>query len=117
MSNDLKEDLSSLHSIEREEISKAFRDVFRNATGKRVLFWILEQCAVYRDAYTGDNNATNYTLGLQAAGRTLIAKLDEIDPQMYPNLLLAMNDIREADKAEARSRAEQMEPEDDDEAI
>ncbi|WP_045834472.1 hypothetical protein [Hyphomicrobium sp. 99] len=113
MREDLTEQLSPAQIIERAEMSKAFRDVFALAGGKRVLFWMLEQCAIYTDAYTGENNSTNYALGLQSAGRKLIAKLDEIDPQFYPELLLAMKEIREADKAAAKSLAEKLEPEDD----
>lgn len=114
---DLSEQLSPAQIVERAELQKAFHDVFALSSGKRVLFWMLEQCAIYRDAYTGENNSTNYQLGLQAAGRQLIGKLDEIDPQMYPNLLIAMAEIRETDKAQAQSLAEKMEPEDDDEAV
>lgn len=117
MPENLSEQLSPAQIIEREALSKAFHDVFALASGKRVLFWMLEQCAIYREAYTGESNSTNYQLGLQAAGRQLIGKLDDIDPQLYPTLLLAMKDIRETDKAAARSLAEKMEPEDDEEAI
>lgn len=117
MRGDLSEQLSPAQIIARDELAKAFRGVFATEGGKRVLFWMLEQCAVYRDAYTGENNATNYQLGLQAAGRALMTKLDEIDPTIYPTLLLAMAEIRETDKAAAKSLAEKMEPEDDDEAV
>lgn len=117
MREDLSEQLSPRQIVEQAELVKAFRDVFKTVSGKRVLFWMLEQCAIYRDAYTGENNSTNYQLGLQAAGRQLIGKLDEIDPEMYPNLLLAMKEVREADKAEAEALADKMEPEDDAEAI
>ncbi|CAA2140463.1 hypothetical protein [Hyphomicrobium sp. ghe19] len=117
MRDDLTEQLSPAQIIERDEMSRAFNEVFALSSGKRVLFWMLEQCAIYRDAYTGESASTNYALGQQSAGRMLIAKLDEIDPQLYPTLLIAMKDIRDADKAAAQSLAEKMEPEDDDEAF
>ena len=117
MRDDLSEQLSPAQTIEREELSRAFHEVFALSSGKRVLFWMLEQCAVYRDAYTGESNSTNYQLGLQAAGRLLMGKLDEINPEFYPSLLLAMKEIRDVDKGAAQSLAEKMEPEDDDEAI
>lgn len=113
MSDDVTERRSFLQEVEREELQAAFRSIFARADGKRVIFWMLEQCAIYRDAYTGESNSTNYVLGMQAAGRLVIGKLDEIDPAFYPTLLLAMKEIRETDKAAAQSRAEQMEPEDD----
>lgn len=104
---ELSEQPSDIQTIERDELASAFREVFRTVSGKRVLFFMLEQCAVYRDAFTGNDAATNYTLGMQAAGRRLMAKMDDIDPRMYPALLIDMASIREADAAFAASRAKQ----------
>jgi hypothetical protein len=94
------------------EIEKAFRDVLTTASGKRVIYWILEQCSIYRDAYCGDNNATNYVLGQQASGRRVIAKMDQIDPRLYPSLLTDVADIKELDRM-AASMAEDNEENDD----
>lgn len=113
MTDDLREQLSPDQAVERDELAKAFREMFALHSGKRVLFWMLEQCAIYRDAYAGDNNATNYTLGLQSGGRKLIAKLDEIDPRIYPTLLLDIATLREMDRSAAQALADKMEPEDD----
>ena len=109
---DLVEQLSPLETAERSDVDQAFNEVFKTAAGKRVLFWMLEQCAIYQDAYTGDDNATNYTLGLQAGGRKLIGKLDELDPRNYPALLLAVADDK-AMKRAALERATQQEDDDD----
>lgn len=99
--SDVKEQLSPLEQIARDELNGAFRSVFASPDGKRVLFWILEQCAIYQDAWSGENNATNYQLGRQASGRRLIEKLDEIDPRIYPQLLLDIADIKAMDRAAA----------------
>lgn len=80
---------------ENEDIERAFLDVFATAAGKRVLFWMLEQCAIYRSAYAGEMTAaTNFTLGMQEAGRKLIGKLDEIDPRLYPQLLHEVSELK-----------------------
>lgn len=110
---DLIEQLSPEEEIARAELAKAFRDTLATASGKRVLFWVLEVCAIYRDPFAGDNNVTNYTIGRQASGRDLIAKLDEIDPRLYPALLSDMAEIREMDRAAARASAEKEENDDD----
>lgn len=110
---DLTEQPSVIQQIERDELAKAFRDVLAGASGKRVLFWILETCAIYRDAFEGDNNVTNYTLGQQASGRKLIAMLDTIDPRFYPQLLMDMAEIRAMDRAAAEALADDMEQEDE----
>jgi hypothetical protein len=100
----LKQQLSAAQSVSQDEITKAFFAVFATTDGKRVLHWMLEQCAVYQDAFSGEATAaTNYTLGLQAAGRRLMAQMDHCDPTMYPALLLAMKAIRETDAAHAEA--------------
>lgn len=104
--SELSEKLSPAEQFEREELAKAYREVFATAAGKRVLFDILTDCAIYRDAYAGDNNATNYALGQQATGRRLIAKLDQIDPRLYPNLLLAHADLKAMDRAACAAKQE-----------
>lgn len=109
---DLQEHLSPAQKAERDALERAFREVFATAAGKRVLFWMLEQCAIYVDAFAGDNNATNYTLGLQAAGRKLISKLDEIDPRFYPQLLLDVAELKAMDRAAAESAAKQEKQDD-----
>lgn len=98
--------------IAREELAKAFREIVALASGKRVLFWILENAAIYRDAFSGEDSATNYTLGLQASGRKLIAMLDELDPRLYPQLLLDIAELRAMDRAAAKARAGKQEKED-----
>src|SRR5687768_10052702 len=107
---DLNEQLSPIEQFQREELARAYREVFATAAGKRVLFDILEGCAIYQDAFTGDDNATNYTLGKQAGGRRLISKLDEIDPRLYPRLLLEIADLKAMDRA---AIARKQEGEDD----
>ncbi|RJT42002.1 hypothetical protein D3227_04805 [Mesorhizobium waimense] len=105
--SDLSEQLSPQEQSERDELARAFAEVFALAAGKRVLFWMLEQCAIYADPFASENtNATNYSLGLQAAGRKLISKLDEVDPRFYPRLLLEIANLRAMDRAAAAAKQE-----------
>jgi hypothetical protein len=113
--SDLIEQLSPLQTVEQAEINKAFHDVFRTSAGKRVLFWMLEQCAIYQDAFCGEmTSATNYTLGTQAPGRRLIAKLDQLNPQMYPQLLMVIAEMKAIDKLAAETIAKNQEGEEHD---
>jgi hypothetical protein len=101
------EEFEAAQAIEAEKIKTAFAAVFHSEAGKRVLFWMLEQCAIYEDAFSGDmTNATNYRLGLQAAGRRLIGALDNVDPRFYPQLLVAIADLKAVDAAQAKSVAQ-----------
>lgn len=90
-----------------EELNAAFRAVLSTPQGKRVLFWVLEQASVYRDAFAGEDAPTNYTLGQQSIGRRLIGKMDELDARTYPRLLLDIADLKEMDRAvDARDEGE-----------
>lgn len=112
---ELREQLSEEQQVQREELDAAFRDVLATSSGKRVLFWMLEQSAIYRDADCGEaTHVTSSTLGEQRVGRKLIAKLDEIDPRAYPRLLLDMAEITAMDRAAAARRSEKQGIEDDD---
>ena len=97
---------------EMEELKLAFRAVFATAEGKRVLFWVLQQAAIYRDAFSGEDAATNYILGQQAVGRKVIDMMEEIDPRLYPMLLLQVADMKAMELA-AREAAEQQEDDED----
>ena len=94
----------------QDELHDAMLEVLSMPSGKRVVFWLLEQAAIYRDAYSGQDGATNYVLGQQSVGRKVIGLMDDIDPRTYPKLLLAMADINAMDRATAA-----MNPEEDDE--
>lgn len=110
----LTEAMTTAQRIEHDMIERSFRELLGVEAGRRALYWMLEQCAIYRDAYTGDAASTNYMLGQQSAGRKLIAKLDEIDPQFYPQLLITMAEIRARDRAAAEA-IDNPEDDDDDE--
>ena len=104
---------SHLHDIERAELERSFRAILSTSEGKRVLNWMLEQAAIYVDAYSGENAATNYVLGQQSVGRRLIGMLDELDPRAYPQLLLSIADLREIDREAAKAIADSQKENDD----
>lgn len=95
----LMEVMTPEEQSERAELMKAYREVFTSAAGKRVLFDILEMCGMYDAAFTGENNATNFRLGMQEPGKRLIARMNEIDMRFYPQLLLVIAELREMNKA------------------
>lgn len=103
----------TLEEIERDKLHTSFSELLATEAGRRVIYWTLEQCAIYRDAYTGDDAATNYTLGMQASGRKLISEIDTINPRFYPQLLLDISELRDRDRAAAEA-TNQPENDDDD---
>ncbi len=95
---------------EYADFQRALQDVVKTASGKRVLFWFLEQASIYADPYAGEDAATNYRIGRQSVGRRLIAELDALDPRTYPRLMLDLADLKAMEQA-AREAAQ---PGDDD---
>jgi len=79
---------------DQADLNTALQEVLKSPSGKRVLFWVLEQAAIYRDAFAGDNNATNYVLGQQSIGRKIIERMGDVDPRAYPTLLLEVADMK-----------------------
>jgi hypothetical protein len=98
---------------EPEDLKRALAEVFKLASGKRVLFWVLSECSIYRSAYAGEMAAaTNFELGRQDVGRRIIDKLDEIDPRFYPQLLMDIAELKAMDRA-ATERDERGKENDD----
>ena len=104
-----------LDKVRREELAKAFREVLITAEGKRVLYWLLEQCGIYHGGFTGDNALAQYRDGRRAIGLELLAQLDALDPRLYPNMLLAIAEMRVMDEAAARALNPEIDDEPDDE--
>lgn len=95
--------MTTAETIERDKLHTSFRELLATEAGRRVIYWMLEQSAIYREAYTGDDAATNYTLGMQATGRKLISEIDTIEPRLYPQLLLDIAELRERDRVAAEA--------------
>lgn len=110
---DAEERLSPAQAYERDELHRAFRRMLATVDGKRVLYWMLEQCSIYQDAWALESNVTNYSLGRQSVGRVVIGKLDEIEPRLYPQLLMDIAGIREVDRAAVESLTKKQENDDD----
>lgn len=108
------EGLTLADQVQRDALESAFRHVLSDHAGKRVLYWMLEQAAIYDAAYTGEAASTNFLLGRQEVGRRIIGQLDQIDPRFYPQLLLDIAEIRERDRAQAISLSADDDEEDDD---
>lgn len=84
---------------ENEELKRALAAVVNTDAGKRVLFWLLERCNVYGEAFSESHSVSSYHLGRMSIGRLLIAKMDEINPQIYPKLLLDYANMRAIERA------------------
>lgn len=88
MSSQLTEKLSADDQLNRYRVELDLEAVLRLPQGRRVLLMILERCGIYRSAYTGEREATDFRLGEQNVGLWLIAQIEMVNPTEYPALLL-----------------------------
>lgn len=88
MTDQLTEKLSKHQELVRDRVQLDLEAVLRLPQGRRVLLMILEQCGVYRNAYTGERQATDFRCGEQNIGLFLIGQIERVGPTEYPSLLM-----------------------------
>lgn len=74
-------------AIEREELETATRLLMQNLQLRPFLWWLLEQCGIYRQNMSA-NSAMYLMEGQRSIGLQVIALMDEVDPTAYPAMLL-----------------------------
>lgn len=95
---DFPEQPSPAQTEKRDQITLDLEALLGRPEGRRVLMWFLEQANVYGQQFTGDNDATNFTLGKRDVGIRVIFKLNEVSPTAYPQLLISAARDREVTK-------------------
>jgi len=69
---------------ERNENSRiaAFRAVMATREGRQYVWWLLEQCGIFRTSFTG-NSTTFFNEGQRNVGLVLIADINAACPEQY----------------------------------
>lgn len=67
------------------------RAVLKTASGRKVIYHILDLCNLYADSFTG-NSQTFHLEGKRSIGLDILALIQEVDPKAYPKLLLEMQE-------------------------
>lgn len=82
---------------EDEFIEQGVRECAATIAGRAFLFHLLDICAIY--APTIPNEMLEFNVGRKSVGIDLIGIMNEVDPLIYPKLLLerAENDTRDED--------------------
>ena len=60
----------------------AFKAVMNTRDGRRTIWWLLEQCGVFRSSFTG-TESTFFNEGQRNVGLILIADINAICPEQY----------------------------------
>lgn len=74
------------------DLDRDIQAVLATPAGRSVFAWVFSECLLNVDAMQVNDGLTAYSLGKQAFGRKLIARLDMIDQRIYPRLLLEAAD-------------------------
>jgi hypothetical protein len=86
------------------DLDDATRFVLSDARARRFVWWILEQCGVFRVSFSG-NSSTFFAEGERNIGLKIISQLDGVSPTAFPKLMFDM-----ASEAEARKSVGKDEP-------
>jgi hypothetical protein len=82
-----------------------------NTQGRRFLWWILQQCGIYRITATG-NSLTYLYEGERNVGLKIINQINAVDEAAYSALCYTMAEERKARKAVKGKKAETHEGQD-----
>jgi hypothetical protein len=73
---------------EESQVLESMRYIMSFEQGQDLLWYILSQCGIYSDNFTGDTSKTNYLLGQRSIGLMLLQIMNDTDPRMYAKLQL-----------------------------
>jgi hypothetical protein len=78
-----------------ELIQQGIRDCNSTVAGRELLFYILDNCAIY--APTMPDQMLEFNVGRKSIGIDLVELMNSVDPKIYPELLLerAKNERRD----------------------
>lgn len=71
-----------------DRLKLAIRNVLKSEDGYLLVWHILGLCDNYSDPFTAERGKTDYLLGRQSIGLDIIRTLQDIEPTLYPSLLL-----------------------------
>lgn len=94
-----------------DDEAEAFRHVLSIPQGRLFVLWVLKQCPVYSTSYDeASGSVSAFAEGNRNVGLKLIRAMGEINPMLYPQLLIDHVLIEEA---EASREPREQERDDD----
>ena len=103
--------LSPEQIAERQDVEEATRWVLQNSQSRRFLWWILQQCGIYRITATG-NSLTYLYEGERNVGLKIINQINAVDEAAYSALCYTMAEERKARKVVKEKKAKPNEDQD-----
>ena len=71
-----------------EKVVEDLRLIMTTRQGQDFVWYILSQCGIYSDNFTGDRQKTDYLLGQRSIGLMVLGLMQDADPAMYAELQL-----------------------------
>lgn len=109
MTDELSAQLSPAQTDVRDELVADLEWLLANKSGRHLVMWMLEQAGLYSTPYAIEPGLTEVNIGRGDMGRRLLAKLEDVSPTAYPQLMLD----RARDKFE-REKVTILDDDDDD---
>lgn len=84
---------------DEQDLRNAFRVLLGTVEGRRVVFWFLGRAGLYTDPFDTDESVERYKLGRRALGLEVLDKINQTDARLYPQMILAISEAKEMDRA------------------
>ena len=88
MRDELSAQLSPAETQPTDELLLDLQAVLNSKAGRHVLMWLLDQAGIYQTPYAIEPGLTEVNIGRGDMGRRVLAKMNEVSPYTYPQLLL-----------------------------
>ena len=86
--SDLTALLSKEDLLAQDRVRNDLNAVIDTPQGRRTIQWILSMCGMYRSCFNADLAITSFSLGERNIGLRIVSEMNEIDPRIYPRMLL-----------------------------
>jgi len=80
------------------DLDDATRFVLQHAQARQFVWWVLEQCGLFRVSFSG-NSSTFFAEGERNIGLKIVSQLDGVSPTAFPKMMLDMASEEEARKS------------------
>lgn len=83
---------------ENDAIDKATSALLHSTDGRSFLWWLLDITRYGQTPFTGNALTTAFACGEQNISQQLLARITEVDPEGFLNLLKERNNVRDRDR-------------------
>jgi hypothetical protein len=79
-------------ALERDRFVNDFKWFMGHKQGRRIMWWVLSQSQVFRNAWRPSANEMSFVVGNQNIGQMLLAEITAIVPDQFNTMMKEAND-------------------------